>query len=216
MPLKAAGIRQEPPVSVPSAPNAMPSANDTAAPDDEPPGTCPMLRSEGTFRRAEMRIDADAGIGEFGHVGPADHNEAGRAQPRHHRRVGLRGRGKSSSAREPARVTCPLDVEEILDRDRNASKRRRRRLGLAQLIHCVRGSDRGVLVDVNEGLAHPRPRDRQSCARHSSTSLRGGGTPGIEIGGKCGKCRMFRHGFLFRFLWRHPLSEATGEPGDLP
>src|SRR5512141_1959021 len=37
MPLKAAGIRHEPPVSVPSAPCAIRSATETAAPDDDPP-----------------------------------------------------------------------------------------------------------------------------------------------------------------------------------
>ena len=37
-PHSAAGIRMEPPVSVPMATGAMPSATDTAAPDDEPPG----------------------------------------------------------------------------------------------------------------------------------------------------------------------------------
>ena len=45
MPHNAAGMRTEPPVSVPSAATAMPSATDTAAPDDEPPGT--RLRSAG-------------------------------------------------------------------------------------------------------------------------------------------------------------------------
>jgi len=49
MPLKAAGIRHEPPVSVPSAPWAMPSATDTAPPDDEPPGTWPTLRFQTLF-----------------------------------------------------------------------------------------------------------------------------------------------------------------------
>src|SRR5476651_2301823 len=46
MPLKAAGIRHEPPVSVPSAPCAMPSTTDTAAPEDEPPGTWPTSRCQ--------------------------------------------------------------------------------------------------------------------------------------------------------------------------
>jgi hypothetical protein len=45
MPHKAAGMRHEPPVSVPSAPNAMPSVTDTAAPEDEPPGMRPAARS---------------------------------------------------------------------------------------------------------------------------------------------------------------------------
>src|SRR5579872_87615 len=39
MPQIAAGIRQEPPVSLPMAISHMPSAAATAAPDDEPPGT---------------------------------------------------------------------------------------------------------------------------------------------------------------------------------
>lgn len=34
----AAGMRQEPPVSVPMAAAAMPSVTDTAAPEEEPPG----------------------------------------------------------------------------------------------------------------------------------------------------------------------------------
>jgi hypothetical protein len=38
-------MRQEPPVSVPSAPNAMASVTDTAAPEDEPPGMRPARRS---------------------------------------------------------------------------------------------------------------------------------------------------------------------------
>ena len=49
MPLKAAGIRQEPPVSVPSAPCAIRSATETAAPDDDPPGTWPTSRRHTLF-----------------------------------------------------------------------------------------------------------------------------------------------------------------------
>src|SRR5262249_19602198 len=44
-PHKAAGMRTEPPVSLPIATIAWLSATDTAAPDDEPPGT--RLRSCG-------------------------------------------------------------------------------------------------------------------------------------------------------------------------
>ena len=42
-------------------------------------------------RRAEMRIGANTGIGEFGHIGLGDDHRAGRAQPPYHRRVS-RGR----------------------------------------------------------------------------------------------------------------------------
>ena len=38
-PLSAAGIRIEPPVSEPSAMNTAPVATETAAPEEEPPGT---------------------------------------------------------------------------------------------------------------------------------------------------------------------------------
>ena len=45
MPQNAAGMRVEPPVSVPMATSHMPSAAATAAPEDEPPGT--RVRSAG-------------------------------------------------------------------------------------------------------------------------------------------------------------------------
>ena len=38
MPLKAAGMRTEPPVSVPMATGTSPAATATAEPDEEPPG----------------------------------------------------------------------------------------------------------------------------------------------------------------------------------
>ena len=44
-PQNAPGMRVEPPVSVPIAMSHMPSATDTPAPEDEPPGT--RLRSAG-------------------------------------------------------------------------------------------------------------------------------------------------------------------------
>ena len=46
-PLSAAGMRVEPPVSVPIAPATMPSVTEIAAPDDDPPGTRPVARSYG-------------------------------------------------------------------------------------------------------------------------------------------------------------------------
>ena len=45
IPQSAAGIRHEPPVSVPSPAAAMPSVTETTAPDDEPPGIRAALRS---------------------------------------------------------------------------------------------------------------------------------------------------------------------------
>ena len=46
-PHQAAGIRQDPPVSVPSAPCAIPSLTETAPPEVEPPEICPASRRQG-------------------------------------------------------------------------------------------------------------------------------------------------------------------------
>ena len=46
-PHRAEGMRTEPPVSVPIAAAAMPSVTETAAPEDEPPGIRPTVRSQG-------------------------------------------------------------------------------------------------------------------------------------------------------------------------
>jgi hypothetical protein len=96
-----------------------------------------------------MRVDPDSGIGEFGHIGAADHDEAGAAQARHDRCVGLR-RGRILQRARAGTAHLSPDVKEILDRDGNACIRRRRRVGLAQPVHpfgCLNG---GLLVDVNE------------------------------------------------------------------
>ena len=45
IPQKAAGMRHDPPVSVPMAAIAMPSATETAPPDDDPPGIRPVALS---------------------------------------------------------------------------------------------------------------------------------------------------------------------------
>ena len=47
MPQNAAGMRQEPPVSVPSPAAAMPSATATAVPEELPPGMRLDARSHG-------------------------------------------------------------------------------------------------------------------------------------------------------------------------
>ena len=46
-PQNAEGMRIEPPVSVPRAATAMPSATETPAPEDEPPGIRRPARSQG-------------------------------------------------------------------------------------------------------------------------------------------------------------------------
>ena len=146
------------------------------------------------FRRAVVRIDADAGIGKFGHVGAADHDEAGPAQPRHDRRIGLSRRRILQRARAGA-GHLPLDVVEILDRHGNAGIGRRRGVGFTQMIHRIGRGNRRIPVDVNEGpcalacrIGNPRETILDQLAR--------GGASSIEVGGQAGECRMVRHGFL--------------------
>jgi hypothetical protein len=143
------------------------------------------------LRRAVMRINADAGIGEFGHVGAADHDKAGPAQPCHHGCIGFRRRGILQCAGAGA-GHLPLDVEEILDRDRNAGKRRRCGLGLAQPVHGVGGVEHCVLVDVKEdALAFAR--GIGDFGKALLDQLAGRGRAGSEIGGQGGECRRIRH-----------------------
>ena len=119
-----------------------------------------------------MRIDADAGIGELGHVGAADDDEAGAPQPRHRGRIGVGRRGIVQRARAGA-GHLPLDVEQILDRDRNAGEARRRRPGLAQRSMASAAASAASLVDMDEGALRLRRSDRRcwqgsprpACAR---------------------------------------------------
>ena len=60
-----------------------------------------------------MRIEADAGIGELGHVDEADEHETGAPVRLDERRILLRG-GSPASTREPAVVDASFNVEQIL------------------------------------------------------------------------------------------------------
>ena len=53
MPVKAAGWRIEPPVSVPVTPGAIPAATAAADPPDEPPGVSALLLPS-FFRHGEI------------------------------------------------------------------------------------------------------------------------------------------------------------------
>ena len=94
-------------------------------------------------RRAEMRIGADAGEGEFGHVGLGDDHRAGCAQPAHDRRVGAGRRASSASTCEPARVELAGDVEQILDADDRAVERPEANARLRARIGGLGGGARG-------------------------------------------------------------------------
>ena len=145
----------------------------------------------GALRRAVMRVDADAGIGELGHVGAADHDEAGPAQPRHHGRIGFRRRRILQRARAGAGHLA-LDVEQVLDRDGNAGIGRRRGLGLAQPVHRFGGLDRGFLIDMDEG-ADALARGIGDPGQAFIDQLAGAGAAVGEIVGQSGQCRGMFH-----------------------
>ena len=120
-------MRIEPPVSEPRPMKAAPVATDTPRPRTSRPG-CAACRGRRGWRRAVVRVDADAGEGELGHVGAADDHAAGGAQARHGRARRAR-RGASTSATEPAVVTSPATSNRsLIDTGRPASGHGRRRL----------------------------------------------------------------------------------------
>ena len=73
----------------------------------------------GTGRGAEMRVDADAGEGQFGHVGLAKKNRTGRVEPGRHRAVLARRRSLGEHPRTGGRYLIS-GVNEIFDGDRDA------------------------------------------------------------------------------------------------
>jgi len=77
-----------------------------------------------------MRIDADARKGELGHVGTADDHRARRFESRDDGRVARRDRCIVARLGASQRALAG-DIEEILDRNRQARERRRLVAGTA-------------------------------------------------------------------------------------
>jgi len=76
----------------------------------------PTLLFAGIARIAGMRVQADTGIGEFGHGrAPAGHRPR-RLEPCHNRRIHGRG-GRTAQDGGACRCHLPRFVKEILDRD---------------------------------------------------------------------------------------------------
>ncbi len=115
-PCSAAGMRIEPPVSEPSAAQAAPAATEAAPPEVEPPGmrgvgSRPSVAGLASDR--EVRIEADAGEGELGHVGSADRRRAGAAQSGDGGASATAG-GASRRIAEPAPVVSPATSNRSL------------------------------------------------------------------------------------------------------
>lgn len=136
-------------------------------------------------RRAVMRVEAEAGEGELGHVGAAHHDEAGAAQPGDRRSVAL-GRGGIRQHRRAGRGRFAGKVEQVLHRDRDAGEARRGEPGAPQLVHRLGGGERRLAMDLDEGqLPLPvRGVDPGESLAHEGERAR---PAGGEIVGKGGK-----------------------------
>ena len=136
----------------------------------------------GIARRAIMRVDADAGEGELGHVGAADQDGAGGSQASDDRRVELCRRHVVERFRA-GQGALARNIEQILDRHRQSGERRGDIAGSAQAVLGIGGGARGVAVDFDEG-ARPLacgvgdPRQRRLDQRPA------GGTAGRQILGQ--------------------------------
>ena len=162
-------MRQDPPVSVPMPSAHIPSATETAAPDDDPPGmrpVCAIIRRE---RRSVVRIEADARIGELRHIGSPDHDEAFGLEPRDGRRIRLRRRLVFQYHRPDGRHLAG-NVEEILDRYRNARIARQLRLAPPQPVDIMGRLPRSLLIDAKESALAPSPAASLIRASAVSTS----------------------------------------------
>src|SRR2546430_1539101 len=74
-----------------------------------------------------------------------------RAAPRRQRRGVLGGRGVLLQRPGAGGGHLPLDIEELLDRDGNAGKGRRRGVGFSQAVRRVWGAKGGGLGGMDEG-----------------------------------------------------------------
>ena len=98
--------------------------------------------------RAMVRIDPEPGEGELGHVGAADRNEAGRPQARHGGRIARRRR-RAAQHQRAGRGDLARDIEQVLDRDRNAGEARAGAERARAVVKICCGT-RGLRVDLEE------------------------------------------------------------------
>ena len=123
MPVKAAGWRIEPPVSVPVAPRQRSAATAAAEPPDEPPGVSAAGVARpppGADRRAVDRGLVRAPHGELVHVELADADRARLPELARHRALVGRAEALEDARRRLRRRA--LDAEEILDPERDAAE----------------------------------------------------------------------------------------------
>ncbi len=97
-----------------------------------------------------MWVKADAGIGELGHVGAAEDDETRLLQPGDGGSVGGGGLSIFQHFRSGGGHFA-REIEEVLHREWNAGKGRRRPAPLAQLVHVIGGGAGATLIEFDEG-----------------------------------------------------------------
>ena len=171
MPCSAAGMRIEPPVSEPSATPGRTAGHRGGAAGGRPAGCarlCIDAQRRGVGGRTVVRVDAHAREGELRHVGAADDRGAGAAQPGHGRAVGA-GRRCTGEQRRAGRRDLAGNVEQVLDRHREA----RQRAGI------------GARRDAPVGGLRRGPGDRGRRGQEGALAIRrgSGGDRALDLGG---------------------------------
>ena len=146
-------------------------------------GDAPRPAVVGVERRAVMRVDAQAGEGELGHIGAPDRNEPGRAQAGDRGRIACR-RLPIFQCNRARRGHVACDVEQILDRHRNAGERRRRRAARADAVMKIRRCERLLSRDLEKN-APPFSgliRDPRQAFLDQAAAFAGPSEVGLDLG----------------------------------
>ena len=147
-PQKEAGIRIDPPVSVPVAISAMPVATATPEPPLEPPGV--RLRVVGVANRPEVRIVGGDAVRQFVQSGLAEHHRPGGCELFRYRRIAVRDIIREEF--RPGRRANPLGPDEVFMSDGDAMQQAAIRTGGELAIQAGCTSPRGVFGNRQEGV----------------------------------------------------------------
>ena len=112
-------------------------------------GDAPLPAVVRVKRRAVMRVDTQAGKGELGHVGAPDRNEPRRAQAGDRGRIACR-RLPIFQCNRARRGHVACDVEQILDRHRNAGEWGWRRAARADAVIKIGRCERALSIDLEK------------------------------------------------------------------
>ena len=131
----------------------------------------PLVRVQ---RCVMVRVDAETGESELRHVGAPDGDEASCTQARHRGSIVL-GCRRIFQHDRAGRGHAAGDVEQILDRDRNAGEWRRRRTARAQTVAVISCCQRFLRMNLQKDtLPFSRLiRDPRQALLHEAAAFHG-------------------------------------------